>query len=592
MTLPQILSLSILVLLMIFLIWDKFRYDIVALIALLISMAVGTVSPDEAFSGFSDDIVIIVASALLASAGIARSGIMENLVSRIFPDTASAAWQVAFLVIMVTVLSAFVKNIGALAIMLPIAFQFARRSNTSPSLFLMPMAFGALMGGMCTQVGTSPNIVVSQIREKMTGQPFTMFDYAPVGLAVVSIGVLYLIFFYRLLPQRRKSAVPNDENLAIHAYVAEAQIPAGSPIIGKRVTDLTASVNGEAGIVKIIRNGTNKISPLPDTILAEGDIVLLEGTPKALDNITNNARLSLTKGRLLPAADEKTGEMDTVEAVITDNSPLIGLSAKKLELFDRHKVNLLAISRPHGRIRSRLGDTVFHLGDVLVLQGGENTLPSLLTDLKCLALARRPIMLGSLRRGLVPFIILACAVIATAFQLLSVPVAFFSAALAMVVFRVIPGREIYQSLDGQILVMLAALIPVSEALSKTGCAQFLGEKLAVFAGTLPPAGALALILVTAMLVTPFLNNAATVMVMAPIATSFAASLHYRPEAFLMATAIGAASDFLTPIGHQCNLLVMGPGGYHFADYPKFGLPLSLLVIIVGVPMLLLIWPLQ
>jgi len=592
MTQPQILSLAILGLLMLFLIWGKFRYDIVAALALLASVAVGTVSPAEAFSGFGDDIVIIVASALLASAGVARSGLMENIVNRIFPNTGSTSLQLAFLVIMVTILSAFVKNIGALAMMLPIAFQFARRSNTSPSLFLMPMSFGALMGGMCTQIGTSPNIIISQIREKMTGQPFTMFDYAPVGLAVAAIGVVYLIFFYRLLPQRRKSAVPNNEHLALHAYVAEAQIPAASPIIGKRVTDLTASANGEVRVVKIIRNTNNKISPLPDTILAEGDIILLEGSPKALDNVTNSARLLLTTERHLLAADEKTGETDTIEAVITESSPLIGLSAQNLDLFDRHKINMLAISRPHGRIRSRLGETVFHTGDVIVLQGGENILPGLLADLRCLPLARRPIMLGSLRRGLVPFIILAVAITATALQLLSVPVAFFSAALAMIVFRVIPGREIYQALDGQILVMLAALIPVSEALSTTGCAGFLGGKLADFAGTLPAAGALGLILIAAMLVTPFLNNAATVMVMAPIASSFAASLHYRPEAFLMATAIGAASDFLSPVGHQCNLLVMGPGGYHFADYPKFGLPLSLLVIIVSVPMLLLIWPLS
>lgn len=591
MTMPQILSLTVLGLLMLVLIWDKFRYDIVALIALLAAVAVGIVPADKAFSGFSDDIVIIVASALLASAGIARSGIMENIVSAVFPKTESANLQCAFLVITVTILSAFIKNIGALAIMLPIAFQFARRSNTSPSLFLMPMSFGALMGGMCTQIGTSPNIVISQIREKMTGQPFAMFDYAPAGLAVVSIGILYLIFFYRFLPQRRKSAAP-DTGGAINDYVAEARIPRSSPIIGKRVTDIAAAANGEARIVRIIRGKDNIISLLPDTILTGGDILLLEGSPKALDGIINSARLPLTHTRPLPAADDKSGEPDIIEAVIANDSPLVGIAAQKLDFFDRHKVNLLAISRPHGRIRSRLGDTVFHIGDVIVLQGGENILSALSAELKCLPLARRPIMLGSFRRGLIPFIILACAVIAAALQLLSVPIAFFSAAVAMIVLRIIPPREIYQSLDGKVLVMLAALIPISESLSTTGCAQFLGEKLAEIAGGLPPGGALTLILITAMLVTPFLNNAATVMVMAPIATGFANSLHYRPEAFLMATAIGAASDFLTPIGHQCNLLVMSPGGYHFSDYPKFGLPLSLLVICVSIPTLLLIWPLQ
>lgn len=589
MTHAQILSLSILGLLMLFLILDRFRYDVVAVVALLASVAVGIVSPKHAFSGFSDDIVIIVASALLVSAGVARSGIMESLIQRIWPDTKSVQLQLAFLVVTVTVLSAFVKNIGALAIMLPIAFQFARRSGASPSVFLMPMAYGALLGGLMTQIGTSPNIVVSQIRERMTGKAFSMFDYTPVGAAVAGAGVLYLVFFYWLLPSRTRGNLSNEEAIEIRDYVSEASVPAESPIIGKTIADLMRPSTGEAMVLQVIRN--NKvISPLPDTVIAEKDIMLFEGTPKALDAVTNTARLELSTGRIF-AEGEKKREIDAVEAVISDNSPLIGLSAKRLALFDRYEANLLALSRQHERIRSRLGEIIFRLGDIIVLQARESVLPNLLRELKCLPLARRTIMLGSLRRGLIPLLILAIAVTATALQLVPVAFAFFTAATAMVVLRVIPGREIYQALDGQILVMLAALIPVSEALSETGCAQLIGQWLSHLAGTLPPYGALTLILVAAMLVTPFLNNAATVMVMAPIATSFATSLHYRPDAFLMAVAIGAACDFLTPIGHQCNLLVMGPGGYRFADYPRFGLPLSFLIIIVAVPVIMLVWPL-
>jgi len=589
MTQDQILAFSVIGLMMVAFIIDRFRYDVVAVLSLLAAVSVGIVSPRDAFEGFSNDIVIIVGSALLVSAGVSRSGIMENLIQRFWPNTKSIRIQLAFLVISVTLLSAFVKNIGALAIMLPIAFQFARQSAVSPSIFLMPMAYGALLGGLMTQIGTSPNVVVSQMRFEMTGTSFSMFDFTPVGATVAFAGILYLVLFYKILPTRDRGSHAHDEDES-HAYVSEAQVPAGSPVIGKTVTEMMRPAGGHAMLLQLIRNN-RVVAPLPDSIIAEQDILLFEGTAKAIDTVVKTARLALSTGRIIPEGEKKQ-EIDVVEAVITDNSPLIGISAKRLALFDRYDVNLLAVSRQHERIRERLGSIHFRLGDLIVLQGRENTLPRLMRELKCLPLARRDISLGSLRRGLVPLIILTVAIILTALQIVPVALAFFSAAVAMVIFRAIPGREIYQRLDGQILVMIGALIPVSDALEKTGCSQIIGDFLSSFALNLPPFGALALILVAAMLVTPFLNNAATVLVMAPIASSFAVSLNYRPEAFLMAVAIGAGCDFLTPIGHQCNMLVMGPGGYRFSDYPRFGSPLALLIILVAVPALMVVWPLQ
>jgi len=588
MTQDQLLAFSVIGAMMGAFILDRFRYDVVAVVSLLVAVSVGIVSPREAFSGFSNDIVIIVGSALMVSAAVARSGVMENLVQRFWPGTNSLRLQLAFLVISVTFLSAFVKNIGALAIMLPVAFQFARRAGVSASVFLMPMAFGALMGGLMTQIGTSPNVVVSQIRERMTGTSFTMFDFTPVGATIAAVGVVYLVAFYWILPMRSRSDIPHDDE--IHDYICEARVPAASPVIGKALGTMTREAVGNAMIVQLIRN-KKVIAPLPDTVIAENDILLFEGTPKEIDAVIKTARLVLSTGRPIPE-NEKREEIDVVEAVITDNSPLIGISAKRLALFDRYDVNLLAVSRQHERIRSRIGSISFRLGDLILLQGRENAVARLLRELKCLSLARRPIQLGSLRRGLIPLFILGAAIIVTALQLIPVALAFFAAAVAMVVFRAIPARDIYQSLDGQILIMLAALIPVSEALEKTGCTELIGTWLSSFALHLPPFGALAVILVAAMLVTPFLNNAATVMVMAPIASSFATSLNFRPEAFLMAVAIGAGCDFLTPVGHQCNMLVMGPGGYRFADYPRLGAPLAVLIVLVAVPMLMFVWPLS
>ncbi|HET7716980.1 MAG TPA: SLC13 family permease [Bauldia sp.] len=585
MTFEQVLSVAVIALVMAALVWGRVRYDLVAVGALLLGLAVGIVPLEAAFSGFSNDIVIIVGSALLVSAGIARSGITEIAIKRFAPNVSGVKAQLALLVIVVGVMSAFVKNIGALAIMIPIAFRFADQSRVSASVFLMPMAFASLLGGLTTLVGTSPNIVVAGIREELTGTPFGMFDFAPVGLAVAGVGGVFLVFFYWLVPERRRESGDMHEALDIKNYLAEAKVTPDSTILGKTVADLFNLAKGSVAVTAILR-GNVRLAPLPDATLKEGDIMLIEGDHAALDGLVAQARLNLTGDRPVPEGES----IDAVEAVIGGGSSLIGWSAQSLGLFDRLHVNLLAISRKGQRLTGRPGSIPLELGDVIIVQGDRKALPELLRNLGCLPLAERPIRLGSVRRGIVPVLILATAVIATATGMVPVAVAFFAAAAAMVLFGVVPVREVYGALDGPILVMLAALIPVSESLQGTGATDVIAGVLAGAGTALPPYGSIALILVTAMAVTPFLNNAATVLVMAPIAATFATSLGLRPEAFLMAVAIGAGCDFLTPIGHQCNTLVMGPGGYRFGDYPRLGLPLSLLVIVVAVPMLLVVWP--
>ena len=591
MVINQVLSFAIIALMMAAFVWGRFSYDLVACVALLAALAVGVVPYDAAFSGFSNDIVIIVGSALLVSAGVARSGIMEFAVQRYAPNVTGVRAQLILLVAVVTVLSAFVKNIGALAIMIPIAFQFARKSNTSPSVFLMPMAFGSLLGGLMTQIGTSPNIVVSQMREEITGTAFTMFDFTPVGAALAAAGIVFLALFYWLLPIRSREGGSMQEALDVHSYVAEARVVADSAVNGKTVADLLKYAGDEVVVTSILRSRVMRITPLPDAVLREGDIMLIEGPPEALDRVVAQARLSVTGDR---EAVSGSGEEPStaVEAVIGEHSSLIGWSAQQLALYDRFNVNLLAVSRKGESISERLGTVTLRLGDVLVLQGNPQRLPQILRELGALPLAERPILLGSVRRGIVPVLILLAAMGSAAGGLLPVEIAFFAAAVAMMLFRVIPARDVYDAVDGPILVMLAALIPVSDSLRSSGATDLIAMWLAELGTALPPAGALALILVVAMAVTPFLNNAATVLVVAPIAAGFASSLGYRPEAFLMAVAIGAGCDFLTPIGHQCNTLVMGPGGYRFSDYPRLGLPLSVLVIVVAVPMLMLVWPLR
>ncbi|MQW03145.1 SLC13 family permease [Sinorhizobium meliloti] len=591
MTAEQTFSFLVLGAMMIFFIWGRFRYDIVACSALMLSVAVGIVPFDNAFDGFSDDIVIIVGSALIVSAGVARSGVVDAAIQRFLPDLQSVRAQLALLVVTVTVLSAFIKNIGALAIMIPVAFQFARRSNVQPSVFLMPMAFGSLIGGLMTQVGTSPNVVVSRVRADLTGESFTMFDFTPVGASLALVGAVFLLFGYRLVPERKSQQVGMHQAIEITDYTSEAMVPAGSPVIGKPLSNLVKIGDGGAVVIAVFRRGTH-LAPLPDVVIELDDILLLEGGPAALDRIVSQAKLKISGDRAPMPNDKEKAETEAIEAVIATGSPLIGMSAQRLALFNNHNINLLAVSRQGERLKQRLGSIRLRAGDIVVLQGTRRELPSFLQDFGCLPLAQREILLGTIRRATVPLLVLATAMGATAVGVVPVQIAFFAAALAMVVFRVIPLRDVYRAVDGPILVMLAALIPVSDTLRTTGGSDLIAGWLSGMAASLPPAGALAIMVVAAMAVTPFLNNAATVLVMAPIAASFATALDYRPDAFLMAVAIGAGSDFLTPIGHQCNTLVMGPGGYRFSDYPRLGLPLSVVIVIVAVPMLMWVWPLR
>jgi di/tricarboxylate transporter len=588
MTTPQILAFLTIAGMMVAFIIGRWRYDVVAVCALLVALLIGIVPADAAFTGFSNDIVIIVGSALVVSAAVARSGIMEVAIRRFAPDLTAPRAQLILLVAVVTVLSAFVKNIGALAIMMPIAFQMARRSGVSPSMFLMPMAFGSLLGGLMTQIGTSPNIIVSAVREELTGTAFTMFDFTPVGAILAVVGLVFLSLFYWLLPKREREENGMEKAIEIKNYTTEARVLDDSAAIGLTVHDLHSAADGAAMVTSIVGPNGNRRTPLPDATLRAGDILIIEGAPEALDKMVSQSGLSFSERRGEAARD--VANTGVIEAIIGESSALIGSTAQELTLFDRTGLNLLAVSRRDQRFTKRLGEIRFQNGDVILLQGHLQRLPELLREWDCLPLVERGLKLGSVRNGLVPLVILLAAMGATAFGIVPVAPAFFAAAVLMILCGALPLREVYNQIDGPILIMLACLIPVSESLQATGATDVVAAWLTTTAQTLPGWAALALILVVAMAVTPFLNNAATVLVMAPIAAAFASGLGYQPEAFLMAVAIGAGCDFLTPIGHQCNTLVMVPGGYRFGDYWRLGLPLSILVILVAVPALMIVWP--
>lgn len=589
MTQPQWLSLATLGGMMALFLWGRFRYDVTAVIALLFAVAIGVVSPKAAFAGFSDDIVVIVGSALVLSAAVQRSGMIESVLQSLAQRIRSPQGQMLALSTAVGVSSGFIKNVGALAMLMPGAVQMARRNKASPSLYLMPMAFASLLGGLTTLIGTSPNIIVSRVREEMTGEPFRMFDYLPTGLALLAAGLIFLSIGWRLLPTDRQAAQGMSEAINISAYVIEATVSEGSPVAGLTVADFVARHDGEIEVAGLLR-GDMRGAVAPETHIGEGDVLILSGEPNRLEQVVGADRFVLAGGSGGGGSGQDDG-IGVIEAVIHADSALIGRTAGRLQMRDRLGVNLLAISRGGETITNKPGNTVLQAGDVIVLQGQLNVLPARLAEMGALPLAERKIGLGSTRTRWLPLIILAGAMIAAGSGYVPAALAFFAAAGLTVISGALPADDAYKAIEWPILIMLAALIPVSESLQTTGASDVIAKILADLAVTLPAWGAVALILVAAMAVTPFLNNAATVLVMAPIAGVFAEQLHYRPEAFLIATAIGAGCDFLTPIGHQCNTLVLGPGGYRFGDYARLGAPLSVLVVLIGTPLVLWFWPL-
>lgn len=588
MTMPQFFSIAVLLGMMAMFLWGRFRYDLVAVMALLAALATGIVAPADAFRGFSDDIVIIVGSALVLSGAVQRSGVIERIMRSLQKRMTRVRTQLLVLCAAVGFGSALVKNIGALAMLMPAAFQMAKKSDSSPSVFLMPMAFASLLGGLITLIGTSPNIIVSRVREEMTGEPFRMFDYAPVGIGLTIVGLIFLRFGYRLLPQNRRAAPTMGEALDIHDYATEARLVEQSAPVGETVGDFLARHEYEVAITMFLRDGV-RATPLPSTELREDDILILGGTPDSLERVIARDKLDFVGTSEAPEALEGE-EIGVIEAVVSAGSQLVGGTAASLMLRQRYGLNLIAVSRQGERIVRRMPNVVFRAGDVIVLQGPLGVLPQTLSELGALPLAERELRLGSARKGLLPIVILAVAMAATATGAVPVTVAFFAAAAAVVLTGALHVRDAYEHVEWPILIMLGALIPVSDSLRATGVTEIIGQWLSVTAASLPPWGAVALIMAAAMAVTPFLNNAATVLVMAPIAATFAGDLGLRPEAFLMATAVGAGCDFLTPIGHQCNTLVMGPGGYRFGDYARLGAPLSLIVLVVGTPLILWFWP--
>lgn len=570
--------------------WGRIRYDLVAALLLSAAVLLGVVPADKAFLGFANPVIIIIAAVLVLGRAIAVSGVVEAMMRPVLSRLRWVSVQIGLLTGCVTLLSAFMKNVGTLGIFMPIAIQTAERNKRSPSEYLMPLSFGSLMGGTITLVGTSPNLLISTVREEILGRPFQLFDFVPVGLPLSIVALGFLSIGWKLLPNRRNPETSPEKRFQIEHYLTEAVIPEGSAAVNETVSQVEALGDGDVSIVAIVREGGRRYRPRAQWTLFASDVLVLRADPVALEGFIERAGLQLQDKEKVGELESSEGLLGTAEAVVGADSMLVGRTPAQLDLRNRFDVQVLAIGRGGTEITTRLSQTFFRVGDVILLQGPQGAFLELLTRLGCLPLAERNLAIG--RRRPKPFAlpILLVAMGLVAFHILPVATAFFVAAVLIAVLRLLPAREIYAAIDWQIIIMLGCLLPVGEALKDTGATALIGNILTAATEHVSPTTAIALILTASMLVTPFLHHAAAVLVMGPVAASVAQNLGYAPDPFLMAVALGASCDFLTPIGHQNNLLIMGPGGYRFGDYWRLGLPLSVLVVYLGTRLIEFYWP--
>ncbi len=625
----QILILVILAIAIGMFLWGRVRHDMVALGALLACVAVGLVPGDQAFAGFGHPAVITVAGVLVLSSALQSTGAIDVLARRVLPQSASPAVMIGAVSAFAALLSSFMNNVGALALLMPFALQVAARLSLPPGRVLMPLAFGSILGGMTTLIGTPPNLIVSGFRQQSGGASFAMFDFTPVGLAVALAGIAFIVLGgWRLVPARQRAGADSFET---GAYLTEARVAEGSKAAGMTLREVeNALAEADAQILGLVRNERRIPAPHPYREVRTGDVLVIEAEPQALTNALTSLGLALEeavapppleetqKAALAAAAAEEvvtepqaatppadaeaiaaepptrlqSEEVTLMELAVRPRAEITGRSASSIRLRTRFGINLLAVSRQGKPSRARLRTMTIAEGDVLLVQGPPEVILEFANRFGCVPLAERALRIPQPRQALIASLIMATAVGIAAFGLMPAAVAFAGGLLGVAVTGVVPVRRIYDAIDWSVIVLLAALIPVAGALATTGTADVIAQSVV---GTLAgdsPLLALAVILIVTMTLSDFMNNAATAAVMCPVAIGTASQMGAQADPFLIAVAVGASCAFLTPIGHQNNTLILGPGGFRFGDYWRLGLPLEIVVLVVSIPTIAFFWPLR
>jgi len=589
MTTEQFVLFGLLSLVFVFLIWGRWRYDLVAFVALLVALLTGIVPKEQAFSGFGHPATVIIALVLIISRGLSNSGVIELLARYVIDSARRLASHVSVMATLAAALSAVMNNVAALALLMPLDLQAAKKAGRSPSLSLMPLSFASILGGMITLIGTPPNIVVAEFRGTALGEPYKMFDFAPVGIACAVVGVAYVTLIgWRLLPASRQSEDSTKELFDLADYIVEVRVPEGSGVIGQRVRDLDAlAEKSDVEIMGLIRKGRRLPGLARIAEIKAGDILVIEASPDSLEEALGSLKLEyIGRGEGLLEGDD----LVLNEVVVPESSRLAGNSAMRLKLLYRYRVVLVGVSRQGKRFRDNVRKLVLKPGDVLLLLGADERLADVTGQLGLLPLADRGQRVIQRDKVWLAVGIFTAAIAAASFGLIYLPVALAGVAALYVSLNIVPIRDVYGSVEWPVIVLLGAMIPIGGALQDTGGTALIAGSIVAISTGYSPVVVLVLLVIVTMTLSDLMNNTATAVIAAPIAIEIAARLGVSPDPFLMGVAVAASCAFLTPIGHKNNTLIMGPGGYRFGDYWRMGLPLEVLIIVVSVPTILAVWP--
>ena len=590
MTTDQILCLLLLAVSIALFAWGRIRYDVVAVCMLVVAVLADLVTARQAFSGFSHPAVVTVAAVLIISSALRESGLTDMLGAKLTPLVHHPVAHVGLLTLLVALASAFINNVAALSLLLPVALGTAARQNRSPAMLLMPMSFGSLLGGLCTLIGTPPNIIISGYREKLTGTGFGLFEFSPVGLGVAVVGVAFVVLVgWRLIPDRGR-ADPGRSLFRVEDYVSEAHVPPASRLVGRTIAEAQALAGPEVDVVGLARGDTRAMATAEQRVIRAQDVVVITGDAVQVRRFVERFGLALVGPDESGYYDPRAGNLALVEGVVMPGSVLTKRTVATVREHAGNAVAVVALARHDRPGGLRLRAARFKVGDVLLMQGPADSIDDIVRNLGLLPLAERLEFQSRHGQPLRLLAVFGAGVLAAALGLVPLTIALVSVIVAYLAMGALRVRKLYRGVEWPIVVLLGAFFPIGTALTTTGTTDLIAAGIDQVAGGAPLFVLLGSVLVLTMLLTDVLNNATTALVMAPIAAGVAGRLGLDVDPFLMAVAVGASSAFLTPIGHQSNTLVMGPGGYRFSDYWRMGLPLQVLIVLVSVPLILWVWP--
>jgi di/tricarboxylate transporter len=577
----------------VFLIWGRWRYDLVAFLALLVGAASGVIPANEVFSGFGHPAVVVIALVLIVSRGLSNSGAIELLSRYLINTSRKLGTHIGVMAGFAAVLSAVMNNVAALALLMPLDMQAAAKAQRSPALSLMPLSFASILGGMITLIGTPPNIVIAQYRADVLGEPYRMFDFAPVGLAVAIVGVAYVALIgWRLIPAARGKHNTAKELFELADYVAEVKVAENSKAIGQKVRDLDEVATEHAvEVIGLIRRGQRQAGKARRVEIRKNDVLVLSAKPDGVEAMVGALGLEYARKSNVENGVFGTEDSALMEVVVPQGSRIEGRSAHSLRLMYRHGVTLLGVSRQGKKFSERVQELEIEAGDILLLLGSNEQLEDITNWLGSLPLAERGLQLIQRQKAGLAVLIFGSAVLLASVGVLYLPVALGIAVVLMVLTGIMPLRKLYGSVEWSVIVLLGSMIPIGVALEESGGTALIAAAIVSASSSLSPAAVLVILMIVTMTLSDVMNNVATAVIAAPIGVNIANTLKVNPDPFLMAVAVAASCAFLTPIGHKNNTLIMGPGGYRFGDYWRMGLPLEILVIAIGTPMILWVWPL-